>query len=68
MNQKEYDLIGGAIYRTRTVADIEGNTIKREAKRAALRLLVADLTGTLAHEYPKTFDQAKFLKACGMDF
>ena len=68
MNAKEYNLIAGAIVRTAQVtAFTEKNRVKREAKFAALHLLVADLAGTLSHEYPKTFDRSKFLKACGIE-
>lgn len=68
MNAKEYNLIAGAIVRTAQVtAFTERNKVKRDAKFAALHLLVADLIGTLSHEYPKTFDKDKFLKACGVN-
>lgn len=65
MNQKEYELIAAAIHRTVTISSLERNKVKREARYAALRLLIADLTGTLAHEY-KPFDIDKFLEACGL--
>lgn len=66
MNQKEYDLLAGAIHRTITVSNLDKNQIRRHAKFLALHLLVADLIGTLSHNYPKTFDEEKFLKACGL--
>lgn len=65
MTKKDYQLIAGAIYRTKSVTDIEANTIKRDAKHAALRLLVSDLSTTLAHENDK-FDRDRFVEACGV--
>lgn len=66
MNQKEYELLAGVIHRTAAVGRMERNAIKRQAKSDALRLLVSDLTGTLKHTYPKTFDEAKFLRMTGV--
>lgn len=65
MNQKEYELIAGAIYRTRIINDLDKNQVRRNAKEAAICLLINDLIGTLKHTYPKTFNEEKFLRSVG---
>ena len=64
MTKKDYELIAGAIHRSRTVSMLDKNTVRRQAKHAAISLVMTDLTATLAHENPK-FDQDKFMAACG---
>lgn len=64
MNQKEYNLIGGALHRSGMVNNLNKNRIKREAAEKMRQLIITDLTATLAHEYP-SFDKEKFEKACG---
>ncbi len=60
MNQKEYELLTNIIGRTSIIISLEGNAIKRQAKKDALRLFISDLIGTLKSEY-RSFDEAKFL-------
>lgn len=64
MTKKDYILIAGAIHRTRQVENMDKNSVRKQAKQAALHLLVTDLTATLAHNNP-LFDQDKFMAACG---
>jgi hypothetical protein len=64
MNQKEYELIADAIARTEMINGLDRNKERRGAKHATLRLFVADLCGTLKHNYPKTFDETKFIERC----
>lgn len=64
MNQKEYEILAGVIHRSGFIKD--PNKIRQDAKAKMLRLIVTDLCATLAHEYPATFDEAKFLKAAGL--
>lgn len=65
MRKKDYELIAGAVYRTRMVATLDKDKVRRYAKGEALALLATDLTATLAHDNPK-FDGQKFLTACGI--
>lgn len=58
------ELVGGAIGRTKMVAGMDKNQIRKDAKLDALRLVQSDLAATLAHADPK-FDKAKFAACCG---
>lgn len=64
MNQKEYELIAGAIARTRMVANMDKNSIRRRAKLEILRLVQIDLAANMKHSYT-SFDEEKFIKYCG---
>lgn len=64
MNQKEYQLIGGAIHRSGMANSLNKNKVKRDAAEKMRQLIISDLTATLAHEYPN-FDKAKFEETCG---
>jgi hypothetical protein len=66
VNKREYTILAGVIGRTTQIMNMDKNAVRRQAKHAALSLLTTDLTATLAHEYPKTFNEAKFLRACGL--
>ncbi len=61
MNQKEYELIAGALARTRQIAGLDKNAVRRTAKLQILRLVQIDLTATMKHEYA-SFDEAKFTR------
>lgn len=64
MTKKDYELIGYSIHRTRVVSEMDKNSIRKQAKQAAIHLLITDLATTLQHNDPK-FDQDKFLATCG---
>lgn len=60
MNQKEYELIAGVYHR----AFIQLSTVKQADQ---WRDMVFEMARMLEDNYPKTFDRAKFLKACGIE-
>ena len=62
MTRKDYELIAGAIVRSRMVTELGKNTIKRDAGLRALSLVATDLAATLAHDNPR-FDKERFLRA-----
>lgn len=66
MSKRDYVLIAGSVYRTLQIAEmLEGNQIKKQAKRETVRLVAHDLAGSLQGDNPN-FDQDKFLSACGV--
>lgn len=65
MTKKYYEIVAGAIARTRMVAELDKNAVRRQSKLQAIGLLTTDVTASLEHEDPK-FDRKKFLKLCGV--
>jgi len=61
MNQKEYELIAGALARTRMVANMDKNAVRRQAKLQALQLVQIDLVANMKHHYA-SFDEEKFTR------
>ena len=59
MNQKEYELIAGALARTRMVANMDKNEVRRAAKLQALQLMQIDLVANMKHHYT-SFNEEKF--------
>jgi hypothetical protein len=59
MNQREYELIAAVFVYTKEqgIPRVDPETVDTTARFMAL---------FLQHNYPKTFDRAKFLKACGL--
>lgn len=71
MTRKDYELIAGAISRTRMASgilkkDTIANRTARDGALQGLKLLAIDLAATLAHDNPR-FDVDRFLKAAGVD-
>ena len=64
MTRLDYDLIGGAIWRSAMASDIRGSAPVKQAKRDALRLAAIDLATTLGR-VEATFDRPRFMAACG---
>ena len=65
MTKQDYELIAGSVARTRMVSEMEKNSIKKQAKQAALHLVAIDLAASLA-AVNTSFDKFKFYKACGI--
>lgn len=65
MTRKDYELIAGAVSRSRMAKTLDADAKRRGAAEDALRLVAIDLAATLAHDNPR-FDRDRFLKACGL--
>ena len=64
MTRKDYELIAGAVARSRQASSLTKRAPERQAKADALRLVATDLAATLAADNPR-FDKERFLAACG---
>lgn len=68
MYKKHFEAIAGSVLRSKRVAEMDKNQIRRQAKLKALSLVASDLSGTLKHECSSeysSFNQELFLTACG---
>lgn len=67
MNQKEYQLIADIFKRELECYPVGSQKYNHEALRAHTEILILVFSARLAKNYPKTFNQVKFLKACGLE-